>query len=174
MSTSALYSLRTDGQSNAVGGYRITKFVDGEVESSYLVHQDSCECPAGHRHTCRHRQMLPQMLAHGICNTHFFFAFDTGGQIVDFNGTPKRLLDELTAAGALSVTKREVIDRDSRPQEETAKDTLIASPNITAAEVDERIRNMRGIDSSAVFEPIVDRVYKLVTKPAEAKPWRRL
>ena len=87
-----LYSLRTDGDQ-----YRITKFVDGDVESSYLCTESECECPAGHRHTCRHRQMLPQMLAHKLTNTHWFFAYDAGGAIVDFNGTPKRLFDELAA-----------------------------------------------------------------------------
>lgn len=90
-----LYSLRTDGDQ-----YRITKFVDGDMESSYLCTESECECPAGHRHTCRHRQMLPTMLAHKLANTHWFFAFDTGGQIVDFNGTPKKLYDELTLASA--------------------------------------------------------------------------
>lgn len=93
--TTPLYSLRTDGDQ-----YRITKFVDGDVESSYLCTESECECPAGHRHTCRHRQMLPTMLAHKLANTHWFFAFDTGGQIVDFNGTPKKLFDELALASA--------------------------------------------------------------------------
>lgn len=106
MSTMAMYSLRTDGDQ-----YRITKFVDGDVESSYLCTTEECTCPAGHRHTCRHRQMLPSMIAHGLTNTHWFFLYDAGGQIVDFNGTPKRLFDELAAL-------------DSRTQEETSQDTL--------------------------------------------------
>lgn len=90
-----LYSLRTDPN-----GYRITKFVDGEVESSYLTSHEACECPAGHRHTCRHRQMLPTMLAHQLADSLWFFDFDHGGQIVDFNGTSKRLFDELAAIEA--------------------------------------------------------------------------
>ncbi len=105
----ALYALRTDGDQ-----WRITKFVDGDVESSYLTTHQECDCPAGHRHTCRHRQMLPQMLAHGICNSHYFMAYDMGGAIVDFNGTPKRLFDEL----ALTT------DPPSRTLEETEQDTL--------------------------------------------------
>lgn len=104
----ALYSLRsTDSPSN----WRITKFNDGDVEASYLVSDRECDCPAGHRHTCRHRQMLPTMLAHKLADSMWFFAFDTGGQIVDFNGTSKHLLDQLA---------------DCRPAEqETAKDTLV-------------------------------------------------
>jgi hypothetical protein len=114
--TSALYSLRTDGDQ-----YRITKIVDGEPEGSYLVSESECECPAGHRHTCRHRQMLPTMLAHKLCDTHWFFDFDRGGQIVDFNGASKKLLDELAAIQEPSF--------GSRTQEETAKDTLsLATP----------------------------------------------
>jgi len=88
--TGTLYSLRTDGDQ-----WRITKFVDGDVESTYLCTDSECECPAGHRHTCRHRQMLPTMLAHHIANTHYFMDYDGGGRIVDFNGTPKKLFDEL-------------------------------------------------------------------------------
>ena len=110
MNASALYSLRTDGDQ-----WRITKFVDGEPEGSYLVSTEVCECPAGHRHTCRHRQMLPQMLAHKLYDTHWFFAFDTGGQIVDFNGSSKHLLDQLA--------------EPSRTQEETVEDTSsLAAP----------------------------------------------
>jgi len=104
-----LYSLRTEIDHDSASHYRITKFVDGEVESSYLVGHDACECPAGHRHTCRHRQMLPQMLAHGIANTHWFFAFDMGGAIVDFNGTPKRLFDELAALPKLPPLEHDLV-----------------------------------------------------------------
>ena len=38
---------------------RITKFdEDFEVESSYITSRSTCECPAGVRDTCRHRQMF--------------------------------------------------------------------------------------------------------------------
>lgn len=93
MTPTPMYSLRTEGNS-----HRITKFVDGEVESSYSVSQDACDCPAGHRHTCRHRQMLPTMLAHGIADSHWFYLHDRGGQIVDFNGASKSLIDKLAAS----------------------------------------------------------------------------
>lgn len=73
---------RTDGLS-----YRITKFVDGEVESSYLTSRSECECPAGHRSTCRHRQMLPEMLNRGLLNTHYFLDWDQGMRTCDFQGS---------------------------------------------------------------------------------------
>lgn len=80
-----LYNLHTDGDQ-----YRITKFDDGNPVSSYLLTERECECPAGHRPTCRHRQMLPQMLNNGICNTPWFMDWDgkREGLILDFNGDP--------------------------------------------------------------------------------------
>jgi hypothetical protein len=89
-----LYSLRIDGSD-----FRITKFVDGEVESSYLTSRDACECPAGHRSTCRHRQMLPQLLAEGIANTHWFWNFDLH-RVVDFDGMLKSNFDAMNELAA--------------------------------------------------------------------------
>lgn len=75
--------------------YRITKFNDGNIESSYLTTHSECDCPAGFRPTCRHRQMLPQMLADGIINTHWFLEWDNKGGVVDIFGTPKTTIDKL-------------------------------------------------------------------------------
>jgi hypothetical protein len=86
-----LYNLHTDGSD-----FRITKFVDGEVESSYLTSVTECECPAGHRSTCRHRQMLPQLIAEDIVNTHWFWNFDLH-RVVDFNGMLKSNFDAMEA-----------------------------------------------------------------------------
>jgi len=113
MTSNTLYSLRTDGDQ-----LRITKFVDGDVESTYLCTDTECECPAGHRHTCRHRQMLPTMLAHHIANTHYFMDLDGGGRIVDFNGTPKKLFDELAKV---------VVPEGQRVKEDTTPATVMTS-----------------------------------------------
>jgi len=68
-----LYNLKTDGDE-----YRITKFDNQlNVESSYLLSLSECECPAGSRPTCRHRQMLPEMLAYDMANTGMFYDFET-------------------------------------------------------------------------------------------------
>lgn len=96
MTSQTLYSLRTDGDQ-----FRITKIVDGEIESSYLSTERECECPAGHRPSCRHRQMIPDMLARGILDSMWFWDFDTR-RVVDFNGELKSNLDaihELVAPG---------------------------------------------------------------------------
>lgn len=55
-----LYNIR-----KGPAGFCITKFTDDlNVEASYNVNSKTCNCPAGFRPTCRHRKMLPRMLAH--------------------------------------------------------------------------------------------------------------
>lgn len=95
-----LYSAKSTIDAEGQAAYRITKFNDGEVESSYLTNGSQCDCPAGVRPTCRHRQMLPQMIADGIINTHWFLDWDGGKAIVDFEGTMKSALDYLLAPPA--------------------------------------------------------------------------
>lgn len=89
-----LYSAKTEIDRNSIEWVRISKFVDGELESSYLTSHTECNCPAGVRPSCRHRQMLPQMQAHRIINTHWFWNFDLN-RVVDFNGQLKSNLDAL-------------------------------------------------------------------------------
>jgi hypothetical protein len=79
-----LYNLRSDGD-----GYRITKFDnDLNVESSYLLSEHACECPAGHRSSCRHRQMLPHMLAAGLADSAGFYDFETRQVLVPISDDP--------------------------------------------------------------------------------------
>lgn len=83
----SLYSYRSTGY--------VTKFdSDGNVEASYQVSPEACTCPAGHRPTCRHRQMLTFLFP--IADTHWFYNFDRG-IVVDMMGTPKTTLDALIA-----------------------------------------------------------------------------
>ncbi len=71
-----LYNLRSPST--------ITKFdADGNPEASYEVSRDSCTCPAGHRPTCRHRQMLSSLLP--IIDTIFMWDYDHH-MYTDFNG----------------------------------------------------------------------------------------
>jgi hypothetical protein len=79
-----MYNCHHDGDQ-----YRITKFSSsGDVQSSYLCDHVNCECPAGVRDTCRHRQMLPAFLEQGLVNSHLFLDWDRGRHVVDFNGHP--------------------------------------------------------------------------------------
>jgi len=62
--------------------YRITKFdSDMNPQGSYLTSLEECECPAGVRPTCRHRQMLPKFIARGHVGDEWFFDFDRGGWV---------------------------------------------------------------------------------------------
>lgn len=92
-----LYNLRHSTDNN----FTITKFVDGEVESSYELAANlrECACPAGHRPSCRHRQMAPMMLASGIIDTHYFWDYDLN-RAVDFNGTLKSNFDAMNELAA--------------------------------------------------------------------------
>lgn len=54
---------------------RITKFTeDLDVESSYITSGSTCDCPAGVRDTCRHRQMFPSLVER--IDTPWFFDWD--------------------------------------------------------------------------------------------------
>lgn len=68
-----LYNVKTDGLK-----YRITKFDDDmNVESSYLMLDGECECPAREvGRTCRHQKMLPIMIDR--LDSAWFFCFDDG------------------------------------------------------------------------------------------------
>lgn len=68
----SLYNMKANGN-----GYKITKF-DEEFnpENTYGVDPRSCECKAGVRPHCRHRQMLPLFQHLGRVNTGWFYDFD--------------------------------------------------------------------------------------------------
>lgn len=72
-----LYNCRHDGDQ-----YRITKFdEDMNPQGSYLTDGEACECPAGVRPTCRHRQMLPKFIGRSHVGDEWFFDFDRGGWV---------------------------------------------------------------------------------------------
>lgn len=74
-----LYNCHHDGDQ-----YRITKFNElGEPESSYLCTETECECPAGVRPSCRHRQMLPKFLAREAVDSFWFYDFERGGWVTN-------------------------------------------------------------------------------------------
>lgn len=153
-----LYSAKSTINAEGTLAYRITKFVDGEVESSYLTTFETCECPAGGRHTCRHREMIGIMIAEDIVNTHWFWNHDRGA-VVDFSGAPADPLlrhPDLPAGEAL---------QGSLPFNPTATDIA----NTPMPEMKEPL-----------LEYLVDETLKVIT-PATPKPapqtqpsWRRL
>lgn len=74
-----LYSCRHSGDQ-----YRITKLNEHfEVEgnSSYLCTLSECDCPAGVRPMCRHREMLPKFIHRKAIGTEWMYDFDRGGWV---------------------------------------------------------------------------------------------
>ena len=65
--------------------YRVTKFDSGFVPfehhdgtvSAYTCSESGCDCPQGHKPSCRHRKMLPFFLEHNHVNDGWFFIWDT-------------------------------------------------------------------------------------------------
>jgi hypothetical protein len=87
-----LYSYRSTGY--------ITKFdADGNVEASYQTSAEGCTCPAGQRSTCRHRQMLPHMLAHNLADSQWFWDHDKQ-MATDFDGHQVALYETQACAPA--------------------------------------------------------------------------
>lgn len=73
----SLYNCKHSGDQ-----YRITKFDnDWNVKASYLCDLVSCECPAGHRPKCRHREMLPKFIQRDHIGDEWFFDHDRGGWV---------------------------------------------------------------------------------------------
>jgi hypothetical protein len=159
-----LYSLRTDGVQ-----FRITKFVDGEVESSYICNTRECECPAGHRATCRHRQMLPQLLAERIVDTHWFYDFDTR-RVVDFDGTLKSNFDAMNelAQRPQAVTEQPQL---TGLQEEQI---LMGFHNDPAVGEAQHVEVTSRPHSPTVTTPDFDSGDAGSIPAVAAKPWRRL
>lgn len=71
--TKALYNIKSSNR-----GYEIAKFdLDLNVEATYSVSLGECDCPAGEKHTCRHRKMLPMFLELDRVDSPYFLDFDT-------------------------------------------------------------------------------------------------
>jgi len=72
-----LYSCKHSGDQ-----YRISKFDDDlNVQSSYLCTETECDCPAGVRPICRHREMLPKFLERKTVDSNWWFDYDRGGWV---------------------------------------------------------------------------------------------
>lgn len=91
-----LYNCRHSGDQ-----YQINKFdSDWNVEASYLCDLVACECPAGHRPSCRHRQMLPKFIQREHIGDEWFFDFDRGGWV---QGAGREIEPSLTIATEITL-----------------------------------------------------------------------
>jgi hypothetical protein len=102
----SLYNLKTLDD----GSFTITKFTnDLEPESSYTVTMDTCDCPAGQRPTCRHRQMLPSFLDVDAADQPMFYNFDTKEFLVQDFGTEDSL-DSQSETGDQTTLAQDSVD----------------------------------------------------------------
>lgn len=155
-----IYNLHTDGDN-----WRITKFDDGNPASSYLVSHTACQCPAGERSTCRHRQMLPVMLSAGLSNQPWFLDWDNSRQVVDFQGNaiPKQALAQAKEGGLVVTGIREVPASESGGIQWGTTEVTAQFP-------------IEGSYSTTVSAPDFDSGDGGSNPPAAAKPatWRRI
>lgn len=107
--------------------YRITKFVDGNPEGSYLVTLTTCECPAGHRPSCRHRKMLPLMLERHLLDSSLFWDFD-GGFSCDMNGKAMRITAPTIEPANAREAEESAFITTITAQVEASVDTLLNPP----------------------------------------------
>lgn len=94
-----LYSCRHSGDQ-----YRITKMdAYANIESSYLCTATECECPAGHRPSCRHRDMLPKFIHRGHVGDDWLWDHDRGGWVqgagVELTAQPLLVQSEQSLTG---------------------------------------------------------------------------
>lgn len=95
--------------------FRITKFdSDWNVESSYLCDFFACECLAGHRSSCRHRDMLSKFIARDAVGTEWFWDHDRGGWV---QGASSELTAQKPEQPALEIVSFVELPADSTSEE---------------------------------------------------------
>lgn len=73
----SLYNCRTEGPN-----YRVVKFDnDLNLETIYTLRRGYsgkyyCNCFAGNRDTCRHREMLAGFIKHNVVDSKYFFDYE--------------------------------------------------------------------------------------------------
>lgn len=101
----SLYNCKHSGDQ-----YRISKFdSDWNLEASYLCDLSTCECPAGHRPKCRHREMLPKFIQRNYVNTEWFWDHDRGGWVQGWKEEPLSKTDILNDMIPLPYTEDEAL-----------------------------------------------------------------
>lgn len=123
-----LYNIRSDGDE-----FRITKFTNElDVESSYLTSHTECQCPAGSRPTCRHRQMLPTMLAANLLDTGGFYDFESQQVLLPVTDEPNNIEDETVNIDWDTLAEERL---GQRPRPSFGEGTVGITPEELAAEI---------------------------------------
>lgn len=142
-----LYSLRT-----ADGSFRITKLDDDlnpEPGASYLVSPEACECPAGQRYTCRHRQMLPKFIEMDAVDSPLMYHFET-----------QEFLD------TSSVSDTSVEGLSERPMNPAVNELLDLAPEVSVLTEEDQRQVF-----NAVAEAVGQEEMKQIVPSTEAEAW---
>lgn len=164
-----LYNVHTDGDQ-----YRITKFNDGEVEASYLCSETECQCPAGHRPTCRHRMMLPMFLHRGAVDSWWFLDWDRKGWVSNepegYRGFDSKVTYEEYYSDPANY-KDEISSMEAYAKEVDSERSELdsSSPEPAPVEIATMITIPDGVDIAEEFGKLLYPSAKS-TKP----PWRRI
>jgi hypothetical protein len=150
----SLYNCRHDGDQ-----YRVTKFdEDMNVESSYLTDGVECDCPAGVRPTCRHRQMLPKFLAREHVGDEWMFDYDRGGWVqmgesfgIEGDSAPTNVFEVVESVPTEAITPDESVS-DLPPLPEGVTMVVLDSP--------EAVVDVHNAIAEAVGEPPAKRWIK--------------
>jgi hypothetical protein len=127
------------------GAYRLTKFdKDYTIEGSYLLKPGkngafNCECAAGHKPTCRHREMLPIFIKFEHINDGWFLIWQTrkwASPVGDTLAKVNMQLDELTASSSKAIESTTDELTTIEPQQIEDRNILHQAPN---QEVDETL-----------------------------------
>lgn len=169
----SLYNCKSDGNH-----YRISKFTnDLDVEASYLTSNDGCDCPAGHRPVCRHRIMLPRFIAKNAVAGQWFHNYEHNQWIRAMTDDEPNTLGDLASA-ASEVTGPDdnfgtgpMMEAVYDLRADQAKDVSPKPINLTATEVDERIRDYQGpTPRDGLIGAMVDNTMKTINLLELAKP----
>lgn len=120
--------------------------------------------------------MLPAMLNEGIVNTHWFWSFECQSP-VDFDGTPKRVLDSLTQPAGMLAPAEAILQPHSETVITEAFDASIGGSNPPAVATNKTATEIANTPLPPMREPIledlVDRTLAAIANQP-AKSWRRL
>lgn len=150
-----LYNCKSEGYQ-----FRITKFdTDMNVESSYLLTSATCECPAGHRPSCRHRDMLHKFLNREAVDTDWFLDFDRGGWV-------QQAIDLPTQSGQ-SIAEPSTIEINPFANEPPAEPEAVRDHPVRHLSDGITIINMEQASMDEIYNTIAEAVGKptLPTKP---------
>lgn len=147
--------------------YRISKFDPHfDLEASYLTDLYNCDCPAGHRPTCRHRQMLPKFISRDYVGKDWFFDFDRGGWVHGGNVITELASEASAVEGPTTTTPQPSLDLAPQASALGERAKAVANAEGDVLEVPAGITILGMDDLLGVHNAIADAVGEPRIEPA--------